>query len=57
MGMPAEPVNPEATELEFLTWFAQNADFGPADGDVQVALRNRFEEETGKKVPANWQYE
>ena len=47
----------EATELEFLTWFAQNADFGPGDGDVQVHMRQLFEAKTGKLVPKNWQYE
>lgn len=59
MGMPIseEPVKEEATELEWLTWFAQTADFGPADGDVQAEMRNQFEKETGKTVPKNWRPE
>ena len=44
----------EATELEWLTWFCQTADFGPADGDVRLSLQDYFEEETGKRVPAAW---
>jgi hypothetical protein len=43
-----------ATELEWLAWFAQEADFGPADGDVHYILENRFEKKTGKKVPREW---
>lgn len=44
----------EASELEWLRWFAQTADFGPADGDVRDRMRAQFEEETGKRVPAGW---
>jgi hypothetical protein len=44
------------TELEWLRWFCIHADFGPADGDVQEGLRQQFEEETGKLVPAIWRY-
>jgi hypothetical protein len=47
----------EATELEYLRWFAQNADFGPADGDVHYFMQQKFEKETGKSVPENWRYE
>ncbi len=48
---------PEATELEYLKWFRINADFGPADGDVQSYMDERFEEKTGKRVPKNWRQE
>lgn len=44
----------EATELEYLKWFKINADFGPADGDVQFIMDQNFEEETGKRVPKGW---
>lgn len=44
----------EATELEFLQWFYSNADFGPADEDVRLILQQRFEQETGKKVPEGY---
>lgn len=44
-------------ELKYLTWFAQNADFGPADGDVKTWLQEKYEKETGNKVPDGWKYE
>lgn len=44
----------EATELEYLTWFCCNADFGPAHEDVVLYMERRFKEETGKEVPENW---
>jgi hypothetical protein len=45
-----------ATELEYLTWFRHNADFGPADGDVQDIMNRRFMEETGKNLPEGWNF-
>lgn len=44
----------EATELEYLRWFAANADFGPADGDVKFLMQKQFTKETNKLVPKNW---
>lgn len=41
----------KATELEWLQWFYCNADFGPADGDVQRAMAERFKRQTGKALP------
>jgi len=46
-----------ATELEWLKWFAQNADFGPADGDVKDIMRQQFQKETGKLMPEGWNYD
>ena len=46
-----------ATELEWLKWFAINADFGSAHGDVMNLLQERFKRETGKEVPDGWKYE
>jgi len=43
-----------SSELEYLTWFRVNADFGPADGDVQDDMSERFMEETGKNLPEGW---
>lgn len=43
-----------ATELEYLRWFRINADFGPADGDVQDWMSLRFMEATGKNLPEGW---
>lgn len=45
-----------ATELEYLTWFRNEADFGPADGDVQDMMNRRFMKETGKNIPEGWNY-
>lgn len=44
----------EATELEWLTYFAVNADFGPAHSDVVRYMMRDFEKQTGKRVPASW---
>lgn len=43
-----------ATELEYLKWFRCHADFGPADGDVQDEMSERFIRETGKDLPKGW---
>jgi len=43
-----------ATELEYLKWFRENADFGPADSDVQEIMDHDFMEETGKNLPEGW---
>lgn len=48
--------NKRATELEYLRWFVQNADFGPADGDIRDMMRERFQQETGKLLPKGWNY-
>ena len=47
----------EATELEYLRYFIQVADFGPAHGEVMGYINEDFEEETGKKVPKGYDYE
>ena len=49
-------MNERATELEWLTWFIQNADFGPADGDVKREMRAEFQEKTGKRLPKGWDH-
>jgi hypothetical protein len=45
-----------ATELEYLTWFAQNADFGPASSDVRNKMQEYFMLETGKNIPEGWNF-
>jgi hypothetical protein len=45
-----------ATELEFLQWFYGNADFGPAEDDVRIILKEGYEAETGKLVPKGYRY-
>lgn len=48
------PVRTRATELEYLKWFRNNADFGPASSDVIDALNEDFMETTGKNLPEGW---
>ena len=43
-----------ASELEYLKWFRVNADFGPADGDIQTMMNEQFERLTGKRLPPGW---
>lgn len=45
---------PRATELEYLTWFRHNADFGPAESDVIDAMNQNFMDKTGKNLPEGW---
>ena len=44
----------KATELEYLQWFYENADFGPADDDVRDILNEAFVDETGKQLPKGY---
>lgn len=48
--MPRE----RATEIEYLTWFRLEADFGPAHSDVVDQYNRRFMRETGKNLPMGW---
>ena len=41
----------KATELEWLKFFYQNADFGPADYDVKRSMADEFRERKGKELP------
>jgi len=45
-----------ASELEYLRWFRENADFGPADGEAKDALNEYFIESTGKDLPEGWNF-
>ena len=47
----------DATELEYLIWFKREADFGPADSEVHNWMNQKFEQETGKRVPQGWRRE
>lgn len=42
-------------ELDYLRWFKQHADFGPADSDVHMILNEQYTNDTGKDVPKGWQ--
>jgi len=43
-----------ATEVEYLSWFRCEADFGPADSDVKEMLNKAFMRQTGKNLPEGW---
>ncbi len=45
-----------ASELEYLRWFRQECDFGPADADVKEILNKAFMQETGKNLPEGWNF-
>lgn len=49
--------NEEQAEMEWLRWFYQHADFGPADGDVRDSLRAEYVEKTGNPLPEGYQTE
>lgn len=43
-----------AEEIDWLRYFMIEADFGPAHSEVVEFYMRRFEEKTGKRVPAEW---
>ena len=47
----------KATELEYLRFFFQNADFVPADSDVRDMINERFTRKTGKALPEGYEIE
>lgn len=46
-----------ASELDWLLWFYQNADFGPAHGDVMKSYMKDFTLKTGKLLPKAYEPE
>lgn len=46
--------NERATAFEFLEWFYENADFGPADEDVREFMKRNFKKKTGKEIPEEY---
>lgn len=44
-------------ELEYLRWWYQEADFGPADGDVRSIMNEEYTRETGRPVPDGYEDE
>ena len=46
-----------ATEIEWLRWFYNHADFGPYDCDVQNHMKKQFMAETGKNLPGAYNYD
>lgn len=49
---------PQATEIEFLRWFYQNADFGGGEEGAKkailVKMKEAFHEQTGKVLPKGY---
>lgn len=45
----------KATELEWLRYFYQEADFGPAHEDVVYIIEENFKEETSKELPEGYE--
>lgn len=45
-----------ATELEYLKWFFQEADFGPADSEVRDIMNEDFMNNTGKNLPEGYNF-
>jgi hypothetical protein len=41
-------------EMDYLRWFKNNADFGPADEDVHDLMNSTYTLVTGKPVPKDW---
>jgi hypothetical protein len=44
----------KATELEYLKYFHEHTDFGPADGDCRDIIAMAFKKETGKDLPEGY---
>ena len=47
----------KATKQQWLEWFYQEADFGPADSDVRYYLKKQFMKETGLEMPKGYEVE
>jgi hypothetical protein len=44
----------EATELEFLRYFYNNCDFGPAHEDIIYLIKESFVEDVEKRIPEEY---
>lgn len=47
----------KATELEFLQYFYQQADFGPADSDVRDGIKEWFMKDMELDLPTGYEME
>ena len=43
-----------ATELEYLRYFYNIADFGPADEDIRYMIKQQFKDDTGMELPIGY---
>jgi hypothetical protein len=44
-------------QLDYLTFFHREADFGPTHIDVLIHLQHQYKKKTGKEVPSQWRIE
>jgi hypothetical protein len=44
-----------ATELEYLRYFRETCDFGPAHDDVIEIINDNFRKTTRKDIPEEWE--
>lgn len=52
----ADQLETAADELEYLRYFFQQADFGPADGEVREIIDDAFRNEFNKDPPKGYGY-
>jgi len=55
-GKKEYTITVDADTYYYLKWFAQEADFGPGHSDVMIEMQERYEKDTGQKVPEDWRY-
>jgi hypothetical protein len=51
----SDDTSERADDHEWLSWFYAHADFGPADGDVRIHLKQKFMRESGKRLPVGYE--
>jgi hypothetical protein len=44
----------QASDLEFLQWFYENTEFGPADCDIKAIMKQEFIDQTGMELPDSY---
>lgn len=49
-------VTNRASDLVYLRFFYQEADFGPAHSDVVAFINEAFKDQTGKNIPEGYDY-
>lgn len=47
-------ITPLKEELDYLRYFYETCDFGPADEDEREAIDNSYQLETGKSLPEGY---
>ena len=57
VGVDVDEVLALLDQLDYLHWFACEADFGPGDGDEKDRLRRAWMKETGKRPPPGWDFD